>query len=143
VQGFESSINTLILAGVGLYSLIQLEERIKRKKVHRGLHQLRSIIHVIDMHQLTKDPAALSADFTPTPSSPKRITNPADLARYLDYCTELLSITGKLSALYAQAVNDGEVADAVNSVEELGSNLSRKIWQKIMLLQGQSLLPQR
>ena len=67
---------------------------------------LRSLIHVIDMHQLTKDPAALSADFKPTAHSPVRITNRQDLARYLDYCSEMLSITGKLAALFAQSVND-------------------------------------
>lgn len=135
VQGIEASMNTLILASVGFYSLIQLEERIKRKRVLRGLHALRSIIHVIDMHQLTKDPATLARDFTPTASSPKRVMGAPDLGRYLDYCSEMLSITGKLAALYAQAVNDGVVVENVNAIEELGSNLSRKIWQKIMLLQ--------
>lgn len=137
VQGIEASINTLILASVGIYSLVQLEERTKRKRVFRGLHGLRSIIHVIDMHQLTKDPAALSQGFQPTASSPERkIANPADLARYLDYCSEMLSITGKLAALYAQSVDDKVVIEAVNTIEELGSNLSRKIWQKIMLISG-------
>ncbi len=46
----------------------------------------------------------------------------------------MLSITGKLAALYAQSVNDDVVVEAVNDIEELGSNLSRKIWQKIMLI---------
>lgn len=136
VQGIEASINMIILAVLGFLALIRSEERIKRKRVFRELHGLRSLIHVIDMHQLTKDPAALSAHFKPTAHSPARITNAADLARYLDYCSEMLSITGKIAALFAQSVNDDVVVDGVNDVENLGSNLSRKIWQKITLIEG-------
>ncbi|MEM8650472.1 MAG: hypothetical protein AAGF54_08090, partial [Pseudomonadota bacterium] len=64
-----------------------------------------------------------------------RKLKPAELVRYLDYCSEMLSITGKISALYAQAVPDMEVVNAVNDVEALGGNLARKIWQKIMLIE--------
>jgi hypothetical protein len=46
----------------------------------------------------------------------------------------MLSVTGKLAALYAQSVNDDVVVAAVNGIEELGTNLSRKIWQKITLI---------
>ncbi|HEY5819552.1 MAG TPA: hypothetical protein VIU14_14365 [Mesorhizobium sp.] len=134
VQGIEASLNTVILAGIGLLALVRSEERIKRKRVFHELHGLRSLIHVIDMHQLTKDPAALSASFKPTERSPQRLTDADDLARYLDYCSEMLSITGKLAALFAQAVDDEVVIEAVNDVEELGTNLSRKIWQKITLI---------
>lgn len=136
VQGLEASINTILLAGLGFLALARSEERLKRTRVFRELHSLRSLIHVIDMHQLTKDPAALSGDFKPTVHSPVRITNPQDLTRYLDYCSEMLSITGKLAALFAQSVNDDVVAGAVNDIEELGSNLSRKIWQKITLIEA-------
>lgn len=134
VQGIEASLNTFLLAGLGLLALVRAEERIKRGRVFKELHSLRSLIHVVDMHQLTKDPAVLSADFKPTESSPVRITNPADLERYLDYCSEMLSISGKLAALFAQSVNDPVVVDAVNDIEELGTNLSRKIWQKITMI---------
>lgn len=134
VQGLEASLNTLVFAGVGFWTLVTLEERFKRKRALDGLHALRSVIHIIDMHQLTKDPAVLQAGFTPTKSSPARTLTRAELTRYLDYCSELLSITGKLAALYAQALNDAVVVDAVNDIENLGTNLSRKIWQKIMLV---------
>jgi hypothetical protein len=143
VQGIEASINTVILAVLGLLALIRTEERIKRKRVFRQLHGLRSLIHVIDMHQLTKDPAALSINFKPTSHSPARITNAADLARYLDYCSEMLSITGKIAALFAQSVNDAVVIDGVNDIENLASNLSRKIWQKITLIEAPHGQPAR
>ena len=136
VQGVEATLNTLILGGVGFLALNSVEQRLKRKQIFKELHGLRSLIHVIDMHQLTKDPAALSGAFTPTAHSPKRISNPAELARYLDYCSEMLSVTGKLAALFAQAIQDEVVTSAVNDIEDLGSNLSRKIWQKITLIEA-------
>jgi hypothetical protein len=136
VQSIEAAINTALLAIVGLVALVQLESRIKRKRVAHGLHGLRAMIHVIDMHQLNKDPATFAADYAPTSLSPKRDLTVAEMERYLDYCSEMLAITGKLAALYAQAVADDGVAQAVNDIENLGSNLSRKVWQKITLLQG-------
>ncbi|MCI5077719.1 hypothetical protein [Oricola sp.] len=134
VQGLESFLNTAVFAGAGFYTLVTLEERFKRRSALRGLHELRSVIHIIDMHQLTKDPAVLHRGFMPTLSSPARTLTAPELVRYLDYCSELLSITGKLAALYAQALNDDVIVNAVNDIETLGTNLSRKIWQKIMLI---------
>lgn len=139
VQVMEAGINTAVLAGIGLMTLFRLEERIKRKKVLEGLHKLRSLIHVIDMHQLTKDPAVFGAEFKPTPNSPKRTLSRQEMSRYLDYCSEMLSLTGKFAALYSQSVTDGVVIDAVNDIENLGTNLSRKIWQKIMINSDQQL----
>lgn len=134
VQGIESAINAGVLVGLGFLTIAKSEERIKRGKVLKGLHVLRSVIHIIDMHQLTKDPMQMRGKLKPTASSPERKLNPDELVRYLDYCSELLSVTGKISALYAQAVPDIEVVDAVNDIENLAASLSRKIWQKIMLI---------
>lgn len=78
----------------------------------------------------------MSGDFPPTAQAPSRLTDAADLARYLDYCSEMLSITGKVAALFAQSVNDDVVIDGVNDIENLSTNLARKIWQKITLIQG-------
>lgn len=133
VQGIEAVINTLVLAGVGLFTLIRMEQRFKRNAAFKGLHALRSMVHIIDMHQLTKDPGALSRSFKPTKSSPERTLGREELLRYLDYCSEMLSLCGKLAALYAQSVNDEVVVNAVNDIEALAGNLSRKIWQKITL----------
>jgi hypothetical protein len=136
VQGVEAAINTLLLAGLGLVALIRLEARVKRQRVARRLHELRSVIHVIDMHQLTKDPVTFESGYRPTETSPQRDLDAVGMSRYLDYCSELLALTGKLAALYAQAVPDDGVAQAVNDIELLGSSLSRKIWQKISLIEA-------
>ncbi|SMY08000.1 hypothetical protein [Flavimaricola marinus] len=136
VESIEAVINTAILAGLGLTALIKTEARIKRDRVIGHLHSLRSIVHVIDMHQLTKDPVVLLAGYQRTAASPERLLTPAELTRYLDYCSEMISITGKLAALFSQSVTDEGVIEAVNDIEMLGSTLSRKVWQKIMLLES-------
>lgn len=135
VQGIEAALNTLIIAGVGLITVLSLENRLKRQRAIRALAPLRSLTHVIDMHQLTKDPSAVTSGAGPTKTSPKRNLTSGELMRYLDYCSEMLALTGKLAALYAQSVDDVEVVKAVNDTEMLTTNLSRKIWQKIMIIQ--------
>ena len=57
-----------------------------------------------------------------------------EVTRYLDYCSEMLSLISKLAALYAQNLPDAVVIDAVNDIEELTTNLSSKIWQKITII---------
>jgi hypothetical protein len=59
-----------------------------------------------------------------------------ELTRYLDYCSEMQSLTGKLAALYAQNLPDPVIIDAVNDIEELTANFSRKVWQKISILES-------
>ena len=56
-----------------------------------------------------------------------------ELTRYLDYCTGLLAIS-KVAALYVQELKDPVTVSAANAVEELAVNLSRAIWQKIVIL---------
>ena len=84
------------------------------------------------MHQLTKDPTLVLGPRTS--SSPAREMSRFELARYLDYCAEMLALTAKLAALYAGESDDPVVIAAVNDIETLTSDLGRKIWQKIMIL---------
>ncbi len=139
-EGIEAIANILILMGAAVWFLLNLEARIKRAQTLASLHELRSIAHVIDMHQLTKDPASLLGAGR-TASSPERDLSPTDLMRYLDYCTELLSLIGKLAALYMQGVRDEVVIHTVNDIEGLTTNLSSKIWQKIMIIRSEIDLP--
>jgi hypothetical protein len=134
LQGVEAGINEIIFLFIALYFLGTIEGRLKRYAALRALHRLRSIAHVVDMHQLTKDPAYLLVTPDPTISSPQRTMTPYQLTRYLDYCSELLSIVSKLAALHAQYLNDPVILAAVNDVETLAHGLSGKIWQKIMIL---------
>lgn len=130
----ESAINDLVFGGIALFFLLSIERRRRRTLAFAALHRLRSFAHVVDMHQLTKDPERMAGGTTATPESPTPDLTPDQLGRYLDYCSELLSIIGKVAAVYAEATNDGQVLATVNEIETLTVGLSRKIWQKIALL---------
>lgn len=133
VQVLEAAVNLLILFGGALWFTLTLEERMKRRRVLDSLHRLRSLAHVIDMHQLTKDPTVV-LDSQKTAASPERTMSQFELTRYLDYCSEMLALIGKLAALYTERMRDGVVIDAVNDIENLTTSLGRKIWQKITIL---------
>jgi hypothetical protein len=135
LQGIEAAMNVLVLMGAAALFLVSFETRVKRRRALTALHELRSIVHVIDMHQLTKDPSTLVALGHATPSSPQRHLTPYELTRYLDYCAEMLSLAAKLAVLYAQNCPDPVVTDAVSDVEHITANLSQKIWQKITLIE--------
>jgi hypothetical protein len=135
MQGIEATVNLLLVVGAAVLFLTTLEGRAKRNAALSDLHQLRSIVHVIDMHQLTKDPSGVLHPGANTASSPKRITSAPELVRYLDYCSEMLSLASKVAALYAQSATDPQVIDAVNELERLTTNLSQKIWQKINIVE--------
>lgn len=135
LQGIEATVNLMIVVGAAVLFLTTLEGRAKRTSALADLYQLRSIVHVIDMHQLTKDPGAALHPADDTASSPRRIRNAQELVRYLDYCSEMLSLSSKVAALYAQSTTDAQVIDAVNELERLTTNLSQKIWQKINIVE--------
>jgi hypothetical protein len=134
LQTTESAINELIFLGLAIFFLVGLETRLKRRSSLEALHRLRSIAHVVDMHQLTKDPAFLFGNITTTKASPERTLTRFELTRYLDYCSELLALVSKIAALFAQNMDDPIVLNAVNDLESLTQGLSGKIWQKIMIL---------
>ena len=68
--------------------------------------QLRSVVHIVDMHQLTKDPERL-----------------------------MLSLTSKIAASFVQSFNDPVVLSTVKEIETLATGLAGKIWQKITVLE--------
>ena len=137
LQGIEAAANLLVLMGAALFFLITVEERLKRRRALKALHELRSIVHVIDMHQLTKDPSTSVVVGGKTASSPARTLTRFEVARYLDYCSEMLSLTSKVAVLFAQSFPDPTVTEAVSDVERIAAGLSQKIWQKIIIIEAQ------
>jgi hypothetical protein len=133
-QGIEAMVNDVVFVGIGLYFLVSLEARIKRRRALGALHVLRSLAHIVDMHQLTKDPERLLHPGPDTKSSPAREMTPFMLARYLDYASEVLSLISKVGAVYVQHFDDADTVQAASDVEDLTVGLSRKVWQKITIL---------
>lgn len=129
IQMAGAALDGLVLIGGGIVFLITLENRRKRQRVIHAVNHLRCIAHIIDMHQLPKD-------LDPIPdlqASPTKLT-PNELAQYLDYCTEMLSLVSKTGFLYVQHFHDPVATEAVNDLEDLSTGLARKIWQKIMVI---------
>lgn len=137
VQMVGSALEGLAIAGAGVIFIVTFENKRKRTKVISSVNRLRSVAHIIDIHQLTKDPEAMKKAAVPTVNSPERKLNNYELSRYLNYCSEMLALTSKLGFLYVQKFPDSIATDAVNDLEKLTTDLSRKIWQKIMLIDGQ------
>ena len=127
----ETAISDLVYAAIAVFFLWSFPERLQRSRLLNLLHQLRSTAHVIDMHQLTKDPEQLKPSWVPTSKSTKLNMNRDQVERYLDYCSEMLSLVGKTAALCAEESRDSLILETVATVETLTVGLSRKIWQKI------------
>jgi hypothetical protein len=136
LQGLEAAANLTVLLGAAVFFLTRIEERWKRHRALAALHELRSIVHVIDMHQLTKDPSTVVQIAGNTLSSPARTLSRFEVTRYLDYCSEMLSLTAKVAVLFAQGFPDALVAETVSDIERIAAGLSQKIWQKIIILQA-------
>jgi hypothetical protein len=127
----ETVINDVVFAGIAVFFLYSFPERLQRGRLLNLLHQLRSTAHIIDMHQLSKDPEQLRPSFVPTKvSKPLELTRD-EMERYLDYCSEMLALVGKTAALCAEESRDSVVLETVSTVETLTVGISRKIWQKI------------
>jgi len=133
LQGADAAINEVVFLGITIFFFITLETRLKRRRAMEAIHVLRSFAHIIDMHQLTKDPEIVTGARPAGGSEVKRALSPAELVRYLDFCSDELSLISKIAALYVQKFNDPVTLSAVNEVENLTNGLSRKIWQKIMI----------
>ncbi|MGO4596073.1 hypothetical protein [Terrabacter sp. 2RAF25] len=144
----ESLINDLVFAGIAIWFLLSLADRVVRNDLIRRLHRLRSLAHIIDMHQMSKDPAPVlgraaapgsreaedAQDAQDSARLSPRTMSARDYGLYLEYCSELLSLTSKAAALCAEESTDALVLDTVSEIENLTTGMSRKIWQKISLL---------
>ena len=130
----EASLNNFALIGAAMFFLVTLEDRIKRTRAIKFLNEIRGFAHVVDMHQLTKDPQLTMETNLRTEHSPNRNFTNFQLQRYLDYCAEFLSLIGKVAALYSQSLPDEVVIQSSSEIETLCSNMAGKIWQKLIVL---------
>lgn len=129
---FDSATRDIALFAVAVFFLVTLETRIKRTRVLRAIRELRNAACIIDMHQLAKDPDRVSPG--PAADTTGELLTRHEMSRYLEYCNELLALTGKISAVYIQHFDDAIAVQAVNEIENLTAGLSQKILQKILIL---------
>jgi hypothetical protein len=136
IQALDASISSVVFIGAAILFLVNWEHRIKRDRALKAIHELRALAHIVDMHQLTKDPESFVARLNSPAFAMKRRMSPLDLNRYLDYCSDALALISKIAALYVQTFQDPVLLDAVDDVEDLTAGFSRKIWQKLTILES-------
>jgi hypothetical protein len=137
MQATDAGFNVLLLLAGAAIFLVSVENRVKRRRALKVLHELRSLAHVVDMHQLSKDPVmdlSVLDEGTRLNDRPKAIQQAEDLWYYLSFSTDLLSVIGKLAACFAHEEIDRIVLDTINEIETVSTALSRKIWQKMSLV---------
>ncbi len=102
VQALDSSIGSVVFVGAAILFFLNWEHRIKRDRALKAIHELRALAHIVDMHQLTKDPESYAGQGRHTTRIRKRAMTPFELNRYLDYCSDALALISKIAALYVQ-----------------------------------------
>src|SRR3954468_5446695 len=95
IQSLEASISSVVFIGAAIVFFVSWENRIKRNRALKAIHELRALAHIIDMHQLTKDPESYFNPAQQTAVIPRRRMSPFELNRYLDYCSEALALISK------------------------------------------------
>jgi len=118
---------------VVLFFFWTLETRFKRRKALKEIHEVRTLIQVIDMHQLAKNPEQVSDGGSVEIGG--RPMDATAMTFYLEFCTELLSLVSKIGHLFVQDFPDSIALNAADQIETLATGMSSKIWQKIMILQ--------
>lgn len=134
IQAIQATIETAVFIAASIAFFLGWENRIRRRRAMIALHELRTLAHLVDIHQLNKTPDSIRFTGSMTKHSPIRRMSPFELARYFSYCTEMLSLVGKLAMLYVQDFPDPVVLQTVDQIEDLTTGLSSKIWEKSMLL---------
>ena len=133
LQSFEAGISSIAFMGAAGFFLVTAESRVKRLRAVRAMRELRVMAHLVDMHQLVKDPKDPRLTGTDTASSPKQMS-PYEMYRYLDYCSEMLALLSKIAQLYVNDLDDRVVLDHVDGLERLTQGLSDKIWRKMAMV---------
>lgn len=137
----ESAVNDIVFVAIAVVVLHSLPQRVQRSDLLAKLHRLRSLAHIIDMHQLTKEPESLRDALLNSADDPDADLTPEQVEYYLEYCTELLSLVGKAAALCAEESQDDVVLNTVSTIETLTMGMSRKVWQKIFVLSDERTMP--
>ena len=136
VQFVEASLGSVVFLGAAVLFLVTIELRLKRRRALAAIHELRALAHVVDMHQVAKEPEGFLRRGPIVSEAPAQTTKTLfELNRYLNYCNELLALTSKIAAVYVQDFPDASTVAAVDQIETLCDGLSQKIWQKLMVLE--------
>lgn len=124
VEPLDAAVNLgILLLTFGFLIYRILVER-RRSRLLAMVHRIRSLVHLLDMIQLTKN-------LEPSEEAPLPLD---DRIRYLDFCSQTASLAGKCAALLIANHPDPAVVSAVTEVEMVCAGIAQKIWAKIAVL---------
>jgi hypothetical protein len=134
VQGLDALLGIMVMLGAASWFFLTLGSRLVRRKLTKAVQELRALAHMVDLVQLDKDPDRLnwkSSEATPLSPSLGKANTAFLLGRYLDYCAELLSLIGKIGALYSEQVTDTTVLGELAELEKLTNQYRDNIGTKM------------
>ncbi len=137
VQSADAALQMILVIGVAVWSLLSLGHKLQRSRQLAYLESLREFIHLLDLHQLEKDPDRLSRrPDENTSSSPKmeHVSTAFLMGRYLDYVSELLAVVATMAAYYAANARDEVVLGVVREIGASASQHRLHIGQKAAIL---------
>lgn len=133
LQILDSGWQSLLIAFFFSLGLFYPVRRWRRSKFLKATNELQEFVQVINLHQLDKDPDQLTKDYNPTAPqrADNRPLNAFEMGRYLDYCIELIELTGMLAAYYSSFTSDSdvrkEIAEHQGVIQRMVTNLQLKI----------------
>jgi hypothetical protein len=136
-QSLDSVLQLMLVVGAGGWFLLSIGTKVQRRSLFKALQELHALAQIIDLVQLDKDPDRLhfSSEQRTAKSPTLGKANTAFLlSRYLDYCSELLSVLGKISCLYRERVSDEAVLSRLGDFERLANQLRSSIGSKMVLI---------
>ena len=54
IQALDASIGSVVFIGAAILFFVSWENRIKRDRALKAVHELRAMAHIVDMHQLSE-----------------------------------------------------------------------------------------
>lgn len=129
VEPLDAAVNLGILLLTFGFLVYRIVAERRRGRLLAMVHRIRSLVHLFDMIQLTKN-------LEPAEDAPLSIE---DRVRYLDHCSQGASLASKCAALLIAHHPDPPLVVAVNEVESVCSGISQKIWAKIAVLRSASV----
>jgi len=127
--------NLILVFTAVFYTLYSLDKAYSKKQISKLLIGLSDFIHLIDMHQINKDPNHLKDDYVNAKHSPVKTLNKFELQRYLDYTSESIALGSKMAYQVLECFpNDQKIMSRVNELHILCDGITTNIWQKIIIL---------
>jgi hypothetical protein len=130
-ESADAGVNILIVLAGGLWFLITLEARVRRKQALAFIGELLEFVQLIDVTQLYHTPEFYTSEHSAGGTAPRFDDN-----TYLLFCTEMLAVIANLAPLYTRANMDDSVWRAASDVVMLANTIEGRLLSKAEAIRG-------